>query len=152
MLKVGDIAPDFEGISDNGERIRLYEFLKSYHVVLYFYPKDDTPGCTREACSFRDSWNEIKKYNAIVIGVSSDTIESHRKFKEKYTLPFILISDTDGKIRERFGVKGFVIPARVTFVIEKGTGRIVHIYNSQLFPSRHVKEAIKALTTLMQKS
>jgi Peroxiredoxin len=96
MLKIGTKAPEFESIADNGEKIKLSQF-KGKYVVLYFYPKDDSPGCTVEACSFRDNWDELKKYDAVVIGVSSNSIDSHKKFKEKYSLPFILVSDPDKK-------------------------------------------------------
>ncbi|QGA69207.1 peroxiredoxin [Sulfolobus sp. E11-6] len=144
MVKVGDKAPLFDGISDNGEKISLSDFIGKHNIVLYFYPKDDTPGCTREACAFRDNWDLLKDYDVVVIGVSSDDIESHKRFKEKYKLPFILISDPDKKIRELYGAKGFILPARVTFVIDK-KGIIRHIYNSQTNPANHVNEALKAL-------
>ncbi|QXJ29357.1 peroxiredoxin [Saccharolobus shibatae] len=144
MVKVGDKAPLFEGIADNGEKISLSDYIGKHNVVLYFYPKDDTPGCTREACAFRDNWNLLKDYDVVVIGVSSDDVDSHKKFKEKYKLPFILVSDPDKKIRELYGAKGFILPARVTFVIDK-KGMIRHIYNSQTNPANHVNEALKAL-------
>jgi len=148
MLNVGDKAPDFEAETDTGEKIRLYDLLKSSHVVLYFYPKDFTPGCTREACSFRDYWSEFKRYNAIIVGVSADDTNTHRNFKFKYNLPFILISDKNNRIRELYKVKGFLIPPRVTYVIKMIDGIIVHVYNSQFFPERHVKEALMALKRL----
>ncbi len=151
MLKVGTKAPDFEAIDDSGNRFRLYDYVKKFHVVLYFYPKDDTPGCTREACSFRDSWNRLSKYNAAVIGVSSDPPESHRKFKQKYNLPFILVSDVDKKIRKLYDAEGFILPSRITYVISKEEGIIVHAYNSQFSPESHVDEAIKALEKLTSK-
>ncbi|MEM3972262.1 MAG: peroxiredoxin [Saccharolobus sp.] len=144
MLKVGDKAPIFDAVADNGERISLADFIGKHNIVLYFYPKDDTPGCTREACSFRDNWNILKDYDVVVIGVSSDDINSHKKFKEKYNLPFILVSDPDKKIRELYGAKGFILPSRITFVIDKN-GIIRHIYNSQFNPANHVNEALKAL-------
>lgn len=144
MLKVGDKAPIFDAVSDNGERISLADFIGKHNIVLYFYPKDDTPGCTREACSFRDNWNILKDYDVVVIGVSSDDINSHKKFKEKYNLPFILVSDPDKKIRELYDAKGFILPSRITFVIDKN-GIIRHIYNSQFNPANHVNEALKAL-------
>ncbi|MCY0859048.1 MAG: peroxiredoxin [Sulfolobaceae archaeon] len=151
MLKLGIKAPDFEAVDDNGNKFRLYDYVKKFHVVLYFYPKDDTPGCTREACSFRDSWNRLSKYNAAVIGVSSDPPESHRKFKQKYNLPFILVSDVDKKIRKLYDAEGFILPSRITYVISKEEGIIVHAYNSQFSPERHVDEAIKALEKLTSK-
>ncbi|MUM65813.1 redoxin domain-containing protein [Acidianus infernus] len=144
MVKIGDKAPLFEAINDNGDKIALSDFIGKHNIVLYFYPKDDTPGCTREACAFRDNWDLLKDYDVVVIGVSSDNVESHKRFKEKYNLPFILISDPDGKIRELYGAKGFILPGRVTFVIDKN-GIIMHVYKSQFNPVNHVKEALRAL-------
>lgn len=145
MLRIGTKAPDFEALDDEGKRIRLYDFIKEYNVVLYFYPKDETPGCTREACAFRDNWNRLRKYGAAIIGVSSDNPSSHKRFKEKYNLPFILVSDPDKKIRELYDAKGFILPSRMTYVISKGEGIIIHAFNSQFSPERHVEEVIKAL-------
>jgi len=144
MVRIGDKAPLFEAISDDGDKIVLSDFIGKHNIVLYFYPKDDTPGCTREACAFRDNWDLLKDYDVVVIGVSSDSVESHKRFKEKYKLPFILISDPDGKIRELYGAKGFILPGRVTFVIDKN-GIVRHIYKSQFNPANHVNEALKAL-------
>ncbi|AWR96915.1 redoxin domain-containing protein [Acidianus sulfidivorans JP7] len=144
MLKIGEKAPLFESVTDSGEKFRLEDFIGKSNIVLYFYPKDDTPGCTREACAFRDNWDLLKGHDVVVIGVSSDNVESHRKFKQKYNLPFILVSDPDKKIRELYDAKGFILPDRVTFVIDK-QGVIRHIYKSQMNPENHVKEALKAL-------
>lgn len=145
---MGDRAPVFEGLSDSGERFSLGDYLGKANIVLYFYPKDGTPGCTREACAFRDAWDRLAGVgDTVVVGVSSDSVESHREFKRRHRLPFILVSDRDGKIRELFGVKGFLIPPRVTFVIDK-KGEIVHVYNGQLNPERHVEEALKALEAI----
>lgn len=143
-LKVGDLAPNFEGINEAGEKVSLSDF-KDKYVVLYFYPKDDTPGCRAEALSFKENWDEIIKRGAVVIGVSGDSQESHKKFKEKYQLPFTLISDENDKIRETYGAKGLLIPARVTFVINP-EGRIVLIYSSQMNPTSHVKEVLNVLS------
>ncbi|MEM0272046.1 MAG: peroxiredoxin [Thermoprotei archaeon] len=147
VLRVGDKAPLFEGVTDTGVRFSIADWLGKTNLVVYFYPKDDTPGCTREACAFRDSWDKLAGYDAMVIGVSSDSVESHQTFKKKYGLPFTLISDPNGKIRELYGVKGLLIPPRVTFVIDK-KGEIVHVFNSQLNPEKHVDEALKALQSL----
>lgn len=151
MPKVGDKAPLFEAITDSGEKLSLADLIGKHNIVLYFYPKDDTPGCTREACAFRDNWDLLKDYDVVVIGVSSDSLESHQKFKKKYNLPFILVSDLDGKIREMYDAKGFILPDRVTFVIDK-RGIIRHVYKSQLRPENHVKEAIKALEKIKAES
>ncbi|TRM85346.1 peroxiredoxin, partial [Sulfolobus sp. F3] len=142
-------APMFEAIADSGERVLLADFIGKYNIVLYFYPKDDTPGCTREACAFRDNWDLLKEYDVAVIGVSSDDVNSHKQFKEKYKLPFILVSDPDKKIRELYGAKGFILPSRVTFVIDK-KGIIRHIYNSQFNPANHVNEALKVLKKIRE--
>ncbi len=104
-LKVGDIAPDFEALTDAGERVRLGDF-RGQRVVLYFYPKDDTPGCTTQACGFRDNYPIIEESNAVVLGVSPDSQASHQKFKTKYDLPFTLLVDEDHAIAELYGVWG----------------------------------------------
>ncbi|AWR95587.1 peroxiredoxin [Acidianus brierleyi] len=145
-LKVGDKAPDFEAEDDEGKRVKLSDFLGKY-VVLYFYPKDDTPGCRTEALSFKEKWDELTKMGVVVLGVSGDDINSHKKFKEKYGLPFKLLSDPDNKIRELYGAKGLLIPPRITFVIDK-EGKITHIYSSQMNASNHVKEAMNAIMKL----
>ena len=102
---VGDLAPDFELPDENGQRHRLSEF-RGRRVVLYFYPADDTGGCTKQACGFRDVYADIEEKNAVVIGISPDGAESHRKFKTKYNLPFVLLSDVDHKVINRYGVWG----------------------------------------------
>ena len=146
-LKIGDNAPDFIGLTDNGERINLSEKLKEGPVVLYFYPKDETPGCTAEACSFRDNWEDIRKLGATVLGVSSDSVESHKNFKSNRNLQFTLISDEKKEIRKVYGATGTLIPPRVTFVIDK-EGLIREVYNSQLNATHHVNVAVKSLRSL----
>ena len=103
MLKSGDPAPDFEAVLDNGETISLGHF-KGKNVVLYFYPKDNTPGCTREACDFRDNISSLEDKNTVVLGVSPDSVKSHQKFKDKFDLPFLLISDETKDVAQAFGV------------------------------------------------
>src|SRR6266567_86202 len=128
---VGDLAPDFELPDENGQRHRLSEF-RGRRVVLYFYPADDTTGCTKQACGFRDVYADIEEKNAVVIGISPDGAESHRKFKTKYNLPFTLLSDVDHKVMERYGVWGERINygvktigvIRSHFVLDE-TGRVV---------------------------
>jgi peroxiredoxin Q/BCP len=150
-VKVGDKAPLFEALTDTGQKISLSDHIGKTEIVLYFYPKDETPGCTKEACSFRDSWEEIVKLGATVFGVSSDSVDSHKSFKEHHNLPFTLLSDSNSKIREMYGVKGLLIPPRVTFVIDKH-GTVTHVYNSQMNPTRHVEEALAALKKLNQQA
>ena len=148
-LKVGDRAPDFNGFTDAGEKISLSAKLKDGPVVLYFYPKDETPGCVAEACSFRDRWEDIRKLGGTVIGVSSDSTESHKNFKSKRSLQFTLVSDENKEIRKAYGATGSLIPPRITFVIDKD-GTIKEVYSSQLNATNHVDVALKTLKSLRQ--
>ena len=150
MLKVGDTAPDFEGVTDENKKVSLKELISGKNLVLYFYPKDETPGCTAEACSFRDEWDELMKLDTTVVGVSSDSVESHRKFKENRKLPFTLISDRDRKIRKLYDATGMLLPPRITYVISK-EGKIIHVYNSQMNAKNHVNEAMEALKGVKEK-
>jgi peroxiredoxin Q/BCP len=147
-LAAGAPAPDFSLEDQNGKRVSLAG-LRGRNVVVYFYPKDDTPGCTREACSFRDQYTDFTDAGAEVYGISSDSPASHRAFAAKYELPFTLLSDPDGKVREAFGVPATLglLPGRVTYVIDK-QGVIRHAFNSQLSPARHVAEALQVLGRL----
>jgi peroxiredoxin Q/BCP len=147
MLSVGDRAPDCTGVLADGTKIRLSEMLAQHHVVLYFYPKDFTPGCTKEACSFRDHRAEIAALGGEIYGVSLDPPEKHAAFAERYSLPFPLISDTDRSIARGFGVLrlgGFLLTKRVTFVIDRA-GTIRHVTQSELAMDRHIDQAIAAL-------
>ncbi|MEM3670791.1 MAG: peroxiredoxin [Thermoprotei archaeon] len=146
VLKIGTPAPDFTAETDSGEKLSLSE-LKGKRVVLYFYPKDETPGCTKEACSFRDNWSKFGELGAVVLGVSSDSTESHRKFKQHHSLPFTLLSDPDKSVRQLYDVKGSLMPPRVTYVIDEH-GIIRHVYNSQLNAEKHISEALEALKSL----
>ncbi len=148
-LNIGDTAPDFEASTDSGASIKLSELLKEKEVVLYFYPKDETPGCTAEACSFRDHWDDIKELGAEVIGVSSDSTDSHKKFKDHHKLQFTLVSDPEKEIRRKYDVKGSILPPRTTFVISR-SGKIAHVYNSQMNAKHHVDEAISALKKIRE--
>ena len=132
---IGKPAPDFTLPSTTGESISLRQFKGKKTVVLYFYPKDETPGCTREACDFRDQSAEFEKHNVVVLGISNDNMESHQKFKEKHHLSFPLLSDEDASVSKMFGVykqknlygKKYMGIERTTFVIDR-TGRIAQIY------------------------
>ena len=149
-LKVGQKAPDFTVLNDDGEKVKLSS-LKGKKVVLYFYPKDDTPGCTKEACAFRDGVDEIKKQGAVVIGVSTDSVESHQKFKRKFDLNFPLLADTDKKMVEAYGTwkeksmygKKYMGIERTTFVIDEN-GKISHIF-PKVKVDEHYDEVLKAL-------
>jgi peroxiredoxin Q/BCP len=145
-VKVGDKAPDFTLPSQMGDNVTLSEFLGKKNVVLYFYPKDETVGCTKEACTFRDNYEELIKLGAEVLGVSGQSVESHKSFASHYGLPFILLSDETNKVRELYGVPSTmgIIPGRVTYIIDK-KGVVRHIFNSQTQAQRHVEEAKKAL-------
>ena len=148
-VDVGQSAPDFELTDAQGKRVRLADFRGKRAVVLYFYPKDDTPGCTKEACSFRDSYESFKEAGAEVIGVSSDSEASHGKFASKYKLPFTLLADKSGAVRKQYGVPATLglLPGRVTFVIDR-EGIVRHVFNSQLQATRHVDEALSVLQRL----
>lgn len=133
-LKVGQKAPPFTLLDDNGQKVRLSEF-KGKKVVLYFYPKDDTPGCTKEACAFRDGIDDLRESGAVVLGVSADSVESHKKFSTKYDLNFPLLSDGDKKALRAYGVwkekslygRKFMGIERTTFVIDEA-GKISYIF------------------------
>lgn len=150
-VQVGDRAPDFTLPNQSGEPVRLSDFLGKTDIVLYFYPKDDTPGCTTEACSFRDSYEVFKDAGAEVIGVSSDSAESHQRFAAKHRLPFILLSDADGALRKRYDVPATfgLLPGRVTYIIDK-QGVVRNIFSSQFTPEKHISEALKTLQALSQ--
>ena len=145
-VKVGDKAPDFTLPSQFGDNVSLSEFFGKKNVVLYFYPKDESIGCTREACKFRDSYDVFTDLGAEVIGVSGQGIESHKSFATHHGLPFILLSDTEKKVRHLYGVHSTlgIIPGRVTYIIDK-KGIVRHIFSSQSHPEEHVDEAIKVL-------
>ena len=150
-VQVGDHAPDFTLPNQSGEPVRLSDFLGKTDIVLYFYPKDDTSGCTAEACSFRDSYEVFKDAGAEVIGVSSDSAESHQRFAAKNRLPFTLLSDAGGALRKRYGVSATfgLLPGRVTYIIDK-QGVVRNIFSSQFTPEKHISEALKTLQALSQ--
>ncbi|MBI2500039.1 MAG: peroxiredoxin [Deltaproteobacteria bacterium] len=141
-LQVGDLAPDFSTIDDTGHPVSLKEF-RGKTVILYFYPKDDTPGCTIEAKKFRDYSKEFESKNAVILGVSFDDQASHEKFKEKHELPFRLLVDADKKIAKAYGSGGLLFPSRHTFVID-GKGRIKKIYR-KVSPAEHAEEILNEI-------
>jgi len=150
-LKAGDVAPDFSVASNGGGKVSLADF-KGKPVILYFYPKDDTPGCTKEACAFRDGFAEFKKRGAVVLGVSTDPVKSHDKFVEKFQLPFTLLADVDKRIVTAYGVWGeksfmgrkYLGTHRVTFLIGPD-GRIKKIW-PQVKPDGHAAEVLAELS------
>lgn len=145
QLTTGTPAPDFKLADQEGALHTLEEFRGKW-VLLYFYPKDDTPGCTLEACGLRDNFEALAKY-LVVIGVSGDSIESHKKFTDKYDLPFLLLADTDKSLAESYGTNGFLFPKRTSFLID-ATGVIVKIYEN-VNPSMHAKEIVSDITELL---
>jgi thioredoxin-dependent peroxiredoxin len=149
MLSVGDLAPSFRLPTSNGGYVSLQDFLGKKNIVVYFYPKDFTRGCTAEACSFRDSYEAFTDLGAEVIGISSDNESSHRDFAQQHKLPFILLSDVDGSVRKAYGVKKTLglFAGRVSFVIDK-KGIIKHIFSSQTRATAHVGEALNVLKSL----
>ncbi len=146
---VGDWAPDFTLPDQTGTPIRLRDLMGRKTVVLYFYPKDQTPGCTVEARAFRDSYDAFTAAGAEVIGVSADSVASHRRFAAKQGLPFLLLSDRDGAVRERYGVEKTLglLPGRVTYVIDRD-GVVRHVYSSQLRVTRHSRESLAVARAL----
>ncbi|NET00555.1 MAG: peroxiredoxin [Sphaerospermopsis sp. SIO1G2] len=145
-IKVGDIAPDFSLPDQNGSSVSLQDFRGQKAVVLYFYPKDDTPGCTAESCAFRDKYEVFKSAGAEVIGVSGDSSQSHQQFATKHNLPFTLLSDQGNKVRNSYGATtafGF-IPSRVTYVIDQ-SGVVQYVFDSMLNFKGHVEETLKKL-------
>ena len=148
-IKVGDRAPDFTLPSQSGEPVRLSDRLGERVVVLYFYPKDDTPGCTAEACAFRDSHEVFAEAGAEVIGVSSDSAGRHAAFADRHNLPFTLLSDQGGRVRKSYGVPALLglIPGRVTYVIDR-EGEVRHVFNSMTNIGQHVGDALEAVRRL----
>jgi peroxiredoxin Q/BCP len=147
MLKVGDKAPGFSLPDHNGTTVNLADGIKrQVWQIVYFYPKDDTPGCTAEACAFRDSYEDFTDAGAVVIGVSADSPESHAKFAAKHDLPFSLVSDRDGSLRSAYGVKKSmgILPGRVTYVIDP-EGIVRKIFSSQIRATRHHTEALATI-------
>ena len=135
--------------SQIGDNVTLSEYFGKKNIVLYFYPKDETRGCTREACEFRDQYDVFTDLGAEVIGVSAQNVESHKSFATHYGLPFILLSDEKNEVRKLYGVPSSmgIIPGRVTYIIDK-KGVVRHIFNSQFQPEKHIGEALKVLKEL----
>jgi peroxiredoxin Q/BCP len=148
-IKVGDKAPDFTLPSATGEQVRLSDRLGDHAVVLYFYPKDETPGCTAEACAFRDGYEAFTDAGAEVIGVSSDSSGRHASFADRHQLPFTLLSDQGGRVRKSYGVPAVlgVLPGRVTYVIDR-TGTVRHVFNSMTNIGQHVNDALDVVRRL----
>jgi thioredoxin-dependent peroxiredoxin len=145
----GSLAPNFTLPSQSGKVVSLRDFLGKKPVILYFYPKDDTPGCTKEACAFRERYEDFRELNAEIIGISSDSVESHRSFAAEHELPFTLLSDEGGKVRKLYGASSTfgLIPGRVTYILDE-EGVVRHIFSSQLGVEKHIEEALEALRSM----
>ncbi|MEW5854135.1 MAG: peroxiredoxin [Myxococcota bacterium] len=146
-INVGDKAPDFTLPRQDGKPVRLYDLLARGPVVLYFYPRDETSGCTAEACSFRDAYEDFQAAGAEVVGVSSDSEASHQSFAAHHRLPFVLLSDRDNRVRALYDVPRSLfglVAGRVTYVIDPG-GTVRHVFNSLVQATRHVDEALRTI-------
>jgi peroxiredoxin Q/BCP len=148
-LTVGDRVPDFALPDQDGTIVSLRDLLTTGCLVLFFYPKDDSPGCTAEACAFRDEHETLAEAGACVAGVSADDVASHRRFAGKHRLPYRLLSDRDGELRRRFGVPKTLglLAGRVTYVID-AHGIVRHVFNSQFRTRQHVEEALRLVRRL----
>jgi peroxiredoxin Q/BCP len=146
-IQKGDKCPSFKLTDQNGEVFNVDEVIGKDNLVIYFYPKDDSPGCTKQACSFRDAFEDFKEAGARVIGISSDDEKSHKKFAEKHNLPFTLLADSKKVVRKQFGVPTNLLgllPGRVTYIVDK-EGVVQGVFNSQLNFDKHISEALKVL-------
>ena len=146
-IKIGSLIPQFALADQNGHLFDIISVLGKKNLVIYFYPKDDSPGCTAQACSFQDQFEVFKEADAVIIGISGQSVESHKEFALKHRLTFTLLSDEGNKIRKQFGVPTNMfglLPGRVTYVADK-TGKVIYIFNSQLNVTKHVDEALRIL-------
>lgn len=151
-LEVGDTIPAFVLKNQHGENFDIDKYRGKKPMVIYFYPKDDTPGCTKEACSFRDKFEVFTDLGVLVIGISSDNVTSHKKFAEKYNLPFTLLADTKKTVRKLFGVPSSLLgllPGRVTYIVDKN-GVVVSIFDNQFGAEKHITEALTSLKAMNQ--
>jgi thioredoxin-dependent peroxiredoxin len=149
-IEVGSVIPQFTLPDQNGDLFSVNSVLGRKNLVIYFYPKDDSPGCTKEACSFRDKFDVFNEADALIIGISGQSVESHKEFALKYRLNYTLLSDKGNKIRKLFGVPtNFLglLPGRVTYVVDK-SGKVVYVFNSQTQTEKHVDEALRILKEL----
>jgi peroxiredoxin Q/BCP len=150
-IQIGDNCPAFSLPDSQGKQIDINEYLGQKILVLFFYPKDNTPGCTKEACAFRDAYADFVALGCEVFGISSDASNSHQVFQQKYQLPYPLLSDTQKKVRQLFGVPTSLfglIPGRVTYVVGLD-GKVAGIFNSQTNPVGHINEALKVVKNLL---
>ncbi|MGL3002068.1 peroxiredoxin [Flavobacterium sp. RSSB_23] len=150
-IELGDVIPHFTAIDTNEEKFDTLEYIGKKPLVIYFYPKNNTPGCTAQACGFRDQYQDFTDLGAEVIGISSDSVDSHNAFAKQYKLPFILLSDTDKKIRKLFGVPSGllgVLPGRVTYIVDK-QGKVVLVFDDSINATKHIAEALEAIKKIV---
>jgi len=146
-IVVGSTIPQFELKDQDGNLFSINSVLGKKNLVIYFYPKDDSPGCTKEACSFRDQFEVFNEADALIIGISGQSVQSHKAFADKYRLNYTLLSDEANKVRTLFGVSTDffgLLPGRVTYIVDK-TGKVVYVFDSQTQAQRHVDEALRIL-------
>lgn len=151
-IELGSNIPKFELPDQHGKMFTIDSVLGKKNLVIYFYPKDDSPGCTKEACAFRDQFAVFEDAEALVIGISAQSVESHRDFAEKHNLNYTLLSDTGNKVRKLFGVPTNLfglLPGRVTYVVDK-SGKVVFTFNSQIQAEKHVEKALETIQKLNQ--
>ena len=149
-IEVGSVVPSFSLKDQNGKDFDIDLVKGKKNLVIYFYPKDDTPGCTKEACSFRDQFDVFSSADALIIGISAQSVKSHLDFARKYRLNFTLLSDADNRVRKLFGVPTDLfglLPGRVTYIVNK-EGKVVFVFNSQLKAEKHIEEALRILKEL----
>lgn len=150
MINIGEKVPVFGLKNQNNEDFSIAKFVGKKPMVIFFYPKDFTPGCVKEVCAFRDQYQDFQDKGVEVIGISSDGHKSHEKFAKKHNLPFTLLSDVKGKIRKQFGVPSSLfglLPGRMTFVVDNN-GQVVMRFNNQFGAEKHIEESLKALNKL----
>ncbi len=146
----GSAIPLFSLKDQYGQLVNIDSYIGKNNLVIYFYPKDDTPGCTKEACSFRDQFEVFKNEDAVIFGISGQSVESHLEFAKKYRLNFTLLSDEDNAVRKSFGVPTSffgLLPGRVTYIVNK-EGKVAYVFNSQLNVEKHTDEALRILRSL----
>ena len=149
-ISIGDSCPHFSLQNQNGETINIKDYIGSKNVIIYFYPKDNTAGCTKEACSFRDAMQDLNNLDCEVFGISADSVASHKAFANQFRLTFNLLSDVGNSVRKSFKVPANLfglIPGRVTYIVNK-EGKVIHIINSQMNPDKHIKETIEIISSL----
>ena len=147
-ISIGDSVPSFNLKNQFGESVDMHQYIGKTKMVIYFYPKDDTPGCTKEACSFRDHFEAFREKGIEVFGISADSVSSHLNFAEKHRLSFTLLSDENNEVRKMFGVPSDLLgllPGRVTYIVD-GSGKVIHIFNSQFKVDKHITEALQKLS------